>query len=98
MRESKGIIRLAPTDLSNFLSCRHLTGLDLQALKLGRKRPARYGPMIDALRERGIAHEKAYLEELREQGLSISDGSEDEPSSDTISRTPRRPRSGEGCP
>jgi uncharacterized protein len=43
--------------------------------------------MIDALRERGIAHEKAYLEELRKQGLSISDGPEDEPSSETISRT-----------
>ena len=77
----------APTDLSNFLSCRHLTSLDLTALKTGDKRPARYGPMIDALRERGIAHEKAYLETLREEGLSISEGGEEEPTTDSIGRT-----------
>jgi uncharacterized protein len=87
MRYSKKKITLAPTDLSNFLSCRHLTGLDLSALKSGEKRPARYGPMIDALRERGIAHEKAYLETLRGQGLSISDGGEEDPTTDSIGRT-----------
>ena len=87
MRFKNNKVFLAPTDLSNFLSCRHLTSLDLTALKAGKKRPVRYGPMIDALRDRGIAHEKAYLEELRGQGLSISEGAEKEATSDTVGRT-----------
>jgi uncharacterized protein len=87
MRITSSKITLAPTDLSNFLGCRHLTSLDLSALKSGEKRPARYGPMIDALRERGIAHEKAYLETLRGEGLSISEGGEEELTTDSIGRT-----------
>ena len=94
MRYSKKKITLAPTDLSNFLSCRHLTSLDLTALKTGEKRPARYGPMIDALRERGIAHEKAYLQRLREEGLSISEGGEEEPTTDSIGRTKKAMKDG----
>ena len=31
----------------------------------GRKRPFRNDPMADILRERGLAHEKAYVEYLR---------------------------------
>ena len=87
MRYKKKEIILAPTDLSNFLNCRNLTNLDLAAVKSGEKRPARYGPMIDALRERGIAHENAYLVALKGQGLTVSEGPEEEPTSDTIGRT-----------
>jgi hypothetical protein len=89
MRYSKSRVTLAPTDLSNFLSFRHLTGLDLSALKNGDKRPARYGPVIDALRERGIAHEKAYLETLRQEGLSICEGGEEERQPKAFLREPR---------
>jgi uncharacterized protein len=70
MRYKKKKIVLAPTDLGNFLSCRHLTSLDLSAVKAGEKRPSRYGPMIDALSERGIVHEKAYLVALKRAGDS----------------------------
>ena len=66
-------IRLAPTDLSNFLSCRHLASLDLDVARGTAERPARYGAFLDELRARGLAHEKAYLEHLREQGLSIAE-------------------------
>ena len=78
MRIRNDKITLAPTDLANFLSCRHLTSLDLSAaVQSGEKRPARFGPMLDALRERGIAHEQAYLEKLRSSGLIISEPGEE---------------------
>ena len=66
-------ISLAPTDLGNFLSCRHLSSLDLRAANGLAKRPVRYGPFMDELRERGQAHEEQYLEYLRDQGCSIAD-------------------------
>ena len=72
-QESDERIRLAPTDLSNFLSCRHLTRLDLDAALGLTKRPARYGPLLDELRARGMAHEKAYLAHLESRGLSVVD-------------------------
>ena len=74
MRRRKNSISLAPTDLSNFLSCRHLSSLDLHVAKTGEERPARYGPVIDELKARGIAHEQAYLEHLKSEGLIVIDG------------------------
>lgn len=64
-------LSLAPTDLSNFLSCKHLTRLDLNAVQTGTARPQKFGPVIDELRRRGTEHELAYLEHLRSQGLHI---------------------------
>ena len=87
MRTLKDKITLAPTDLANFLSCRHLTSLDLSVLNSGETRPARYGPMIDALRDRGIAHERAYLEQLKASGLTVSEPSDDESRSTGKERT-----------
>ena len=73
MKQSADTINLAPTDLSNFLSCRHLSSLDLEATRGGAERPARYGAFLDDLRARGFAHEKAYLDHLKRQGLSVAE-------------------------
>ncbi|HET9326691.1 MAG TPA: TM0106 family RecB-like putative nuclease [Candidatus Eisenbacteria bacterium] len=63
-------IGLAATDLANHLACRHLTSLDLAAAR-GQIEPPRWKrPGLDALRERGMAHERAYLAHLDGQGLS----------------------------
>ena len=62
---------LAPTDLSNFLSCRHLSQLDLAVARGTRERPVRYGPVLDELKARGQAHESAYWEHLQAQGLGM---------------------------
>lgn len=69
IKESK--ILLAPTDLSNFLSCQHCSHRDLEAAQGKCERPVRYGPVIDALKERGQKHESAFLEHLRNQGLKL---------------------------
>lgn len=62
-------IGLAATDLANHLACRHVTSLDLAAAR-GLIEPPRWRrPGLDALRERGIAHERAYLAHLASVGL-----------------------------
>src|SRR5262249_19531109 len=63
---------LAATDLANHLACRHLTQLDLAAAQ-GRLEPPHWRqPGLDAPRERGIEHERAYLVHLESQGLQLT--------------------------
>ncbi len=69
---SKGL-SLAPTDLGNFLGCRHLSVLDLGAARGSAKPPIRYSPMLEDLRQKGMEHEEAYLGWLRVQGLAVVD-------------------------
>lgn len=73
MRIQIGVLHLAATDLSNHLSCRHLTTLDLLAARGEIERIYRHDPGIDVLAERGIRHEAAYLEHLRNRGFTISE-------------------------
>ena len=78
MRIKNNNVQLAPTDLSNYLSCSHLSSLDLQVAKGHVERPVRYSPVIEELRAKGMAHETAYLAHLKQQGLTvveIADGS-----------------------
>ncbi|GAB5499054.1 MAG: TM0106 family RecB-like putative nuclease [Pseudohongiellaceae bacterium] len=77
MQRHSDKVKFAPTDLGNFLSCRHLSLRDLAVANGEVERPVRFGPVLDELKARGAAHETAYLHFLRDQGLSIA-GSEDE--------------------
>jgi uncharacterized protein len=76
MKQTAQILIRAPTDLSNYLSCKHLSSLDLEVARGRRKRPVRHDPAIEDLRARGLAHERAYLARLREQGLTIAGADE----------------------
>src|SRR3984893_10848619 len=60
-------IRLAATDLSNHLACRHVTTLDLQVARGERRAPEWAAPDLVVIRERGERHETAYLTYLAEQ-------------------------------
>ena len=75
----EGQVTLAPTDLSNFLSCRHSVFLDLQAANDEAVRPVRHDALLEELRTRGHRHERAYLKHLQSEGLDIAglDGAED---------------------
>ena len=73
MKNSQGAFFLSATDLANHLSCRHLTALNLRFSKGEIAEPAYNNPHIVVLQERGLAHEKAYIESLRAKGLSIAD-------------------------
>ena len=73
MRRQGTTLILAATDLSNYLGCRHRSGLDLAVAEGVRAAPDRYtDATLVALQERGRAHERAYLEHLRQQDLQIT--------------------------
>jgi uncharacterized protein len=68
---AEGLV-LAATDLSNFLACSHRSALDL-AVALGKLTApeSRLDAHTRLLRERGRAHELAYLRHLRADGLNV---------------------------
>ena len=68
MRMSGSAIELSASDLSGFLSCIHLTALDLAVAQGKREPPAWVDPVLIVLRERGLEHERGYVDELRAQG------------------------------
>ena len=72
MQQTRNLLIRAPTDLSNFSSCRHLTALDLRVARGEVKRPVRHDAALEDLRARGLAHERAYLAHLRARGLTIA--------------------------
>src|SRR5271156_3192362 len=66
-------IRLAATDVSNHLACRHLTNLELTVARGVREAPAWASPDLKVIQELGLEHEAAYLKFLEKQGLEIVD-------------------------
>jgi len=62
---------LSATDLSNFLSCRHLTALEMAAALGRRQRPHWDDPLLEILFARGLAHEQAYVASLQAVGQKI---------------------------
>jgi uncharacterized protein len=63
----------APTDLANFLVCRHKTALDKLVAEGRLARPEWTDPLADVLRKRGEEHEQRYVDALRSQGLTVVD-------------------------
>lgn len=61
MRLQSDLIRLAATDLSNHLACRHLTSLDLSVAQGLRVAPDWRSPDLVIIQERGKRHEAEYL-------------------------------------
>lgn len=57
-------IRLAATDLSNHLACRHLTTLDLDVALGRRSAPEPRAPDLKVIQELGLRFEKRYLAHL----------------------------------
>lgn len=72
MRERNGRLLFAPTDLSRFLACRHLTSLSRSRV-LGEIAPPHVfeDPRRDALAEAGQEHEATILERYRVEGRAI---------------------------
>src|SRR5258708_10084960 len=64
-------IRLAGSDLSNHLACRHLTTLDSQVARGERTAPDWAAPDLKVIQELGLRHETAYLAHLAAQGLTV---------------------------
>jgi len=64
-------LRLAATDVSDHLACRHLTALDLSVARGERKAPEWRAPDLRIIRELGYQHEARYLKALADRGLKV---------------------------
>src|SRR6266571_8841476 len=71
MQLSSTDLLLSSTDLSNFLSCRHLTALEMAAALGKRRRPHWVDPLLEVLFQRGLDHERAYIAALQAEGRQI---------------------------
>ena len=67
-----GIIQLSANDLVNHLACRHLTELNLEVEAGLRVKVNGWDPELELLRDRGLAHEQAYIRHLQEQGCQVT--------------------------
>src|ERR1700743_211462 len=67
MRLVNGEIRLAATDVSNHLACRHLPDLELSAARGERDVPKWESPDMRVIQELGLRHETNYLKLLEEK-------------------------------
>src|ERR1700722_4369979 len=67
MRIVNGEIRLAATDVSNHLACRHLTELEISAARGERDVPKWESPDMVVIRKLGLRHETKYLALLEKE-------------------------------
>ncbi|HTE63340.1 MAG TPA: TM0106 family RecB-like putative nuclease [Solirubrobacteraceae bacterium] len=90
MRIRDGELGVSPTDLNNFLACRHLSALDLARSRgeLSLRTPSR--PGADLIAAKGRAHEQAYLATLGD----VAAVAEDAPYGVRVERTAALMRDG----
>ena len=63
-----GNVRLSAGDLVNHLACRHLTVLNSEVAAGVRAASTDWDPTVALMRERGLAHERNYLQHLEDIG------------------------------
>jgi predicted RecB family nuclease len=71
MHLSSETLRLSPSDLSGFLTCRHRLALDLSAIRGGIDKPRLMDPYAAILARHGAEHEQRYVASLRAEGLTV---------------------------
>jgi len=64
-------LQLSASDLVGYLNCHHLTHLDALVASGALSKPDVWDPSLEVLRERGAAHERAYVDHLRSRGLQV---------------------------
>src|SRR3954467_4920596 len=64
-------LRLSPSDLNNFLACRHLTSLDLRRARGEIVLDKAPRPDAALIAEKGQRHAEACLETLRAEGRQV---------------------------
>ena len=71
MRIQQTKLHLSATNLANHLSCPHLTNLSLGAARREIVAPDWEAPHLVVLRQRGLDHERGYIQSLVAQGLEV---------------------------
>src|SRR5882762_3765810 len=64
-------LRFSASDLVGHVDCHHLTALGAAAARGELERPRFWDPLLQALFDRGLAHEHAYVEHLRQAGHDV---------------------------
>jgi len=86
MRRVNNHLGFSATDLVNFLGCRHATYLDVLDLE-NPMATAVADPFLELLQAKGLAHERRYLESLRDAGRTVVDPTADGSAFDRVERT-----------
>lgn len=86
VRVTGGSLRLSASDVSNFLACQHLTGLDVRVARGLLNPPGDFDLGFQELVRRGEEHERAVLEQFRSRGLQVAAIPED-PGADAAAAT-----------
>ena len=73
MKITEGRLRVAASDVANFLACQQLTQLDLQAARGTLRPPHAVDIGFEDLVRRGEEHERAVLERFRADGREVAD-------------------------
>jgi predicted RecB family nuclease len=63
--------RFSASDLVGHVDCHHLTTLDLAAVSGKLEKPKPWDPLLQILAERGLAHERQYVDHLRQGGHAV---------------------------
>src|SRR5713101_6963721 len=71
MQLRDGQLSLSPSDLSNYLACRHLTSLELEVADGVRRKPHTREALAQLIAEKGDLHERRYLEHLIGEGREV---------------------------
>jgi predicted RecB family nuclease len=73
VKMTEGRVRLAASDVANFLACQHLTRLDLLMARGQMRPPREFDLGFEDLVRRGERHEREVLERFRAQGHDVVD-------------------------
>ena len=78
MQKVDARILLSPSDLNDYVNCRHLTTLEREVAHGERNRPHRSDESAKLLQEKGELHELDFLELLRAEGREVVDITKDD--------------------
>src|SRR5207247_8719048 len=96
MRISNGQLQLSATDVAKHLACQLVTTLDMLAVLKKIERPYWHDPGVAVLEERGLRHEAAYLQHLKDLGYVVLADDDGCHNGSRIARTIKAMGSGEG--
>src|SRR5215213_2747899 len=71
MRSHAGELQLSPSDVTAFLACEHLTTLSLAHARGELDRPEVANEQAELIFRKGLEHERAYLDHLRADGMTV---------------------------
>jgi len=87
MRVEPSRLRLSASDLSDYLSCYHLTSLNLEVACGKRTPPELRSADLFVIQELGLRHEAEYLNSLHRAGLPVIDLREIKDEQEAVART-----------